>query len=274
MREQTIPIFVINLARSVGRRAAIERHLGKLGLEFEWVEAVDAKTLAPEELAKLTGPERIPVGQVACALSHLSVYQCVVRRQIPVACVLEDDGRLLPRVVRLLRRGCLASDFDICLLDSEDRNERGVVCFDPGSKSKLASGIHTYRLSEGPFCLHAYLISLEGARKRAAQIVPVREAIDRYDFGPRELVFRAVLKPRVAFLSVLSRSSVALDSTQQAAISWYRFRGMPGYYPFRDLVRGTRSKRRHEMREKQAAGELSSTRRWQPLSGGARVLPE
>ena len=274
MPAQTIPIFVINLARSVERRAAIERHLRGLGLEFKVIDAVDARTLSPDVLRTIAGPETIPVGQVACSLSHLSVYERVVSLRIPVACVLEDDGRLLPPAIGLLRSGCATADFDVCLLDSADRNHRGVVCFDPDSKVTLAPGIDTYELSDGPFCLHAYLISLSGAQKRAGQVVPVREAIDRYDFGARPLTFRAVLHPRIAFLSILSRASFALDSARRPAISWYRLRGLPGYYPLRDLVKGARWRRWREVREKQAAGDLSTTRRWQPLSGGARILPE
>jgi hypothetical protein len=274
MPAQAIPIFVISLARSVTRREAIERHLSALGLSFECVDAVDGRTLAPETLATVTGPEKIPIGQVACALSHLSVYQRIVSREIPVACVLEDDGRLHPSAIGLLQKGCVTSDFDLCFLDCENRNHRGVVCFDPDSRTEIAPGISTYLLSDGPFSLHAYLISLAGAKKRSAEIVPVREAIDRYDFGSHRLNFRAVLHPRLAFLSVLSRASLALDSTRSAEISWYRLRGLPGYYPIRDFVKGTRARRWHELRAKQAAGQLSSTRQWRPLSGGARILPE
>jgi len=274
MPAQAIPIFVISLARSVTRREAMERHLSALGLSFECVDAVDGQTLAPETLATVTGPEKIPIGQVACALSHLSVYQRIVSREIPVACVLEDDGRLRPSAIGLLQKGCVKSDFDLCFLDCENRNHRGVVCFDPDSRTEIAPGISTYLLSDGPFCLHAYLISLAGAKKRSAEIVPVREAIDRYDFGSHHLNFRAVLHPRLAFLSVLSRASLALDSTLSAGISWYRLRGLPGYYPIRDFVKGTWARRWHELRAKQTAGQLSSTRQWRPLSGGARILPE
>jgi glycosyl transferase, family 25 len=271
---QTIPIFVISLARAADRRAAIERHLRALGLEFECVDAVDGQALSADVLTKVTGPEKIPIGQVACSLSHLSVYERIVSQGIPVACVLEDDGRLLPPAVELLRKGCSGSDFDVCFLDCADRNHRGVVCFDRDSRTELAAGIHTYRLSDGPFNLHAYLISLSGARKRAGQIIPVREAIDRYDFGPLELRFRAILHPRVAFLSVLSRASTALNSTRRATISWYGLRGLPGYYALRDLVKGTWARRWREMRAKQAAGELPTPGRWRPLSGGTRILPE
>ena len=229
MPPQTIPIFVINLARSVERRAAVERHLHGLGLEFEVIDAVDARTLSPDALGTIAGSEKIPIGQVACALSHLSVYERVVSRRIPMASVLEDDGRLLP-AIGLVRTGCLTSDFDVCLLDSADRNHRGVVCFDPDSKTAIAPGIDTYELSDGPFCLHAYLISLSGAQKRAAQIVPVREAIDRYDFGARPLILRAVLNPRIAFLSVLSRASFALKSPRNPP-DLHAWRSSRGFSP-------------------------------------------
>ena len=86
----------------------MERHLNGLKVEFERFDAVDDKLLSSEELSRICARSDLPVGQIGCCLSHFGVYERIVARGISVACVLEDDGRLLPTAVRILRHGCSA----------------------------------------------------------------------------------------------------------------------------------------------------------------------
>src|SRR6267378_3575287 len=135
MSSQAIPVFAISLARAVERRAAMERHLRRLSVAFEYVEGVDRRT--------------------------------------PVACVMEDDGRLRPSGIRLLREGCASLDFDLCLLDSADRNNQGFLGFDRESAVQLAPRIRAYTLSDGPHGLHAYLITGAAAEQRLKHAFPI-----------------------------------------------------------------------------------------------------
>ena len=273
MRSQAIPVFVISLARATDRRLALDRHLRGLSVAYECMDAVDGRTLSLPDPQRVHPECEIPAGQVACCLSHFRVYERIVAEGIPVACVMEDDGRLRPRAVELLREGCASLDFDVCLLDSDDRNSRGVVCFDPESAIALRPTIRAYTLSEGPHCLHAYLITQAAARTRLQHAFPIRETIDCYQYLGARLHFRAVL-PRVAFVSLLSRASIALDRTTKGSLPLYAWRGLPGFYWVRDQLNGRARERRRELRAKQAAGAMPPGPRWRPLPAGREIMPE
>jgi len=273
MRPQAIPVFVISLARATERRTAVERHLRRLAVAFERFEAVDGRALDLPDTLRVHPECGIPPGQIACCLSHFEVYERIVAERIPVACVMEDDGRLRRSSVRLLRQGCASLDFDVCLLDSDDRNNQGVVCFDPDSAVRLAPGTRAYTLSDGPHCLHAYLITAAAAEKRLKYAFPIREAIDCYEHLPVPLHFRAVL-PRTAFVSVLSRTSVALDRTAPGEIPLYAWRGAPGFYWLRDRLNGRAAERRREVEVRQARGDLGPGVRWRPLPAGREIMAD
>jgi glycosyl transferase, family 25 len=273
MPAQAIPIFAISLARSPERRAAIDRHLRGLGLQFEHVDAVDGKMLSNSEMVRISARPDLPAGAIGCYLSHIRLFERIVVNGIPLACILEDDGRLRANAVRLVRQGCAAVDFDICFLDCDDRNSQGVVCFDKDSRQEIAPGTFAYTLSAGPHCTHAYLITMAGAKKRLADPFPVRETIDQYRFVPDELHFRAVLFPRPAFVSILSRAST-IFGPGRGGIPLYQWRSLPGFYAVRDLLKGRALERWIEMRRKQRTGELSRTRRWRPLPAGREIMPE
>lgn len=273
MRGQAIPVFAISLARATERRRGLERHLRRLSVSFECVDAVDGQRLALPDLARVAPDCGIPRGQVGCCLSHFGIYERIVAERIPVACIMEDDGRLRASAVKLLRRGCASLDFDICLLDSDDRNDEGVVCFDADSGVRLARGVRAYTLSAGPHCLHAYLITAAAAEKRLKYAYPIRETIDCYEHLPIPLHFRAVL-PRAAFVSVLSRASEALERVTTGKLPLFAFRRWPEFYWLRDQLSGRASERREELRLKQARGDLTGGRRWRPLPAGREIMPE
>jgi glycosyl transferase, family 25 len=271
---QAIPVFAISLARAPERRDALVRHLRRLSVEFECFDAVDGRSLHLPDPRRVHPECGIPPGQVACCLSHFRIYERIVADQIPVACVMEDDGRLRPAAVRLLREGCASLDFDVCQFDSADRNNRGVVCFDPDSAVPLAPGIRAYTLSDGPHGTHLYLITAAAAEKRLKYAFPIRETIDCYEHLPIRLHFRAVL-PRAGFVSVLSRSSLALDRTQTDRLPpLFAWRGLPGFHWIRDELNGRAAQRREEIRSKQARGDLTPGRRWRPLPAGREIMPE
>ena len=273
MSSQAIPVFAISLARAVERRAAMERHLRRLSVAFEYVEGVDGRALALPDPQRVDPDCGIPRGQVGCCLSHLRVYERIVDRRIPVACVMEDDGRLRPSGIRLLREGCASLDFDLCLLDSADRNNQGFLGFDRESAVQLAPRIRAYTLSDGPHGLHAYLITGAAAEQRLKHAFPIREAIDCYAHVPIRLHFRAVL-PRAAFVSVLSKASVALDRTQESSLPLRAWRGVPGFYWLRDQLNGRAAERRKEIRTKRQRGDLPAGRRWRPMPAGREIMPE
>ena len=93
-------IFVINLARSKARLAAMAAALEKQGLSFERVDAVDGATLedsvvasvAPPELIRKTYHRPLSKSEVACALSHRKAWQQIIDQDLDFGIVLEDDA--------------------------------------------------------------------------------------------------------------------------------------------------------------------------------------
>jgi glycosyl transferase family 25 len=85
--EAIMRIQVINLAGRPDRLLHMRRELGRLGLSFERVEAVDRATV---ERAGPTGL-RLPAAAVACAASHLAAMRRLVESGDRWGVVLEDD---------------------------------------------------------------------------------------------------------------------------------------------------------------------------------------
>ena len=113
---QNPPIYIINLARTPERRFYIQRQLDALNLKYSFVEAIDKHDLVSRENRtkiakqvdiKASCLESIyqrcrDIGPVACLLSHLKVYNLMIKNNIDVACVLEDDAYLLPTFTNIL----------------------------------------------------------------------------------------------------------------------------------------------------------------------------
>ncbi|MEE1676024.1 glycosyltransferase family 25 protein [Agarivorans aestuarii] len=90
-------ILVISLERSSGRREKMTQELAKVGLEFEFFDAVDGALgqhslfdKYDESRAKWQGGSGLNAGELGCFASHFLVWQKCVELGEPV-CVFEDD---------------------------------------------------------------------------------------------------------------------------------------------------------------------------------------
>ena len=98
-----IPAVVINLARSRDRRTYMEAQLRGRGLDYHFFDATDGTKLTPAERAlyddkqmkRLLG-RAMSNSEIACALSHIRVYEWMVKENIERLLVLEDDVCLRP----------------------------------------------------------------------------------------------------------------------------------------------------------------------------------
>ncbi len=99
---QTIPIYIISLRRTPERRLHIQRQLDAYNLKYRVIEAVDAYNFQESELSVLDienpyqedNTDRLST--LGCLLSHIEFYNQVIKNNHEIACVLEDDAKLLP----------------------------------------------------------------------------------------------------------------------------------------------------------------------------------
>ena len=97
-----IPIYIISLKRTPERRLYMQRQLDSLGLDYQWIDAVDAYDFNDTELAGVDLKDRYQPSAMACLLSHIKFYDLVIQNKHPMACVLEDDTHLLPTFLDIL----------------------------------------------------------------------------------------------------------------------------------------------------------------------------
>ena len=133
------PIYVINLKRTPERKLHIQRELDALNLPYQFVEAIDkhdlhsldyrrtlAQQLNIEEHKIAFMYENIDKGSLACALSHIKVYNLMIENNISVACVLEDDGHLLPTFPDVLAASKEVS-WDILMFAHQSQTTRQIL---------------------------------------------------------------------------------------------------------------------------------------------------
>ena len=176
--------FVINLDRSPERLAHTLALAEAAGLPaVERVSAVDGRELDEAAIAALRAGGTLAEGaggfrpeawlaEVACAATHIRVLREVVRRDLRAALVLEDDIALPCRADEWRPRFAAASavlppDWELWYL---------CRCLD---SRRLARRLNRYTVVPwSPVGASAYAVTLEGARKLLAGVVPLTRPID------------------------------------------------------------------------------------------------
>jgi glycosyl transferase family 25 len=263
---QRIPVYVVSLERARQRRALLKAHLGALKIDYELIDAVEGAKLDPSQIEKMNPNGNLSPAALGCYLSHIRVYERIVETQTSVALVLEDDTVLSHGVKELLENGCQSLDFDYCFLGSADYGDEGFVFYDADSAQEMGGGFKAYLLSSGPYCLNAYLITLQGAKKRIACALPARTAIDHYHFLPYRPRFRAII-PMLAFLS--EQTAIQSMASETWTISQKRLHRYWWFYPLRDFAK-LKSFRKWLSRRR---GNFTHASRWQSFSSAFRVAP-
>ncbi|MFW5834333.1 MAG: glycosyltransferase family 25 protein [Pseudomonadota bacterium] len=100
MRGDSIPVFVISLARARERRQRIRAMLDSLGVPFTLVDGVDGAALAADEIERNVDSRLVRIGigrdlqpgEIGCAMAHRHAYAMIERLDRPYALVLEDDA--------------------------------------------------------------------------------------------------------------------------------------------------------------------------------------
>ncbi|MGB0919685.1 MAG: glycosyltransferase family 25 protein [Alphaproteobacteria bacterium] len=162
--------FVISLPEATERQAYIREHLGALGLPFEFFEAVDGRGFdVPNHPAYDATRRRrwfgrdLKPGELGCFLSHRGIYEKMVRDDIPMAFIVEDDVILQDTTFALLADlQRVKTSFDIVRFLGTPKHHT--------ARQKILEELPTKpytlnRLYGMPGGAYAYVITQGGARK-------------------------------------------------------------------------------------------------------------
>jgi glycosyl transferase family 25 len=183
-------IFVINLKRSVERRAFMQKQLASQQLDFEFIQAIDGAELQEGYLNEICNFEEMSAkrpwllrrGVYGCLLSHLSVYKKIVDENIPYALVLEDDVEITSALKHKLSK----------LSDTIKDGEAILLFLQNNHTQILFSYCHTVNLQDGYRLAYpmkhtmlgsaaAYILTHGAASRLIDTVLPIRYAAD--DWG-------------------------------------------------------------------------------------------
>jgi glycosyl transferase family 25 len=122
-------------------------------------------------LSKRSFDRSLLLAEIGCALSHLAIYQQMVRDSIPVALVVEDDSQFVPdarqRIEAALKNA--PADWSIIQLRFDCRD----------FEATAAPDVVRFRSRDSlPVAATAYMINLAAARVLAEHALPVRYPAD------------------------------------------------------------------------------------------------
>jgi glycosyl transferase family 25 len=184
-----IPVYIINLKRSVERRDHTIKHLNDLGVHFQIIDAVDGSEFSDKEILNnqviglwkdRSRTRYMRRGEIGCVLSHLKIYQKMIDEDIKVACILEDDIECSKEFKDFLICGNLnIVDWDLLYLGHHSQYSKKEACSIERKKTKIGN-YRTGKPIELPGGSYGYIIKKEAARIILKHAYPIRMSLDHY----------------------------------------------------------------------------------------------
>lgn len=173
--------FIINLDRSKKRLIEAKKNYGKQKIDFTRFSAIDGRKLNFNQLFKdkIIVPGRFDqdvwLGTIACAFSHMKIFDLMIKKNIEVALILEDDTRPCDNFKKKLNEYVKNVPDDWNMI-----NISGALKM---KEPKGAKGIHITKNIYKPnkvLCtgLAGYLIKKECAKMLLEFLIPLRKEID------------------------------------------------------------------------------------------------
>lgn len=204
-----LKVFVISLQTSLDRRSRVTDMLKAIGLEFEFFDAVDGRSLDHKTYVAPDAPWELLPGEVGCYLSHLGVWRKVVNERVEVSLVLEDDA-LFDASALLVIDACInsAQGWDAIRLSSIEKQVGLVV-------RNLVDDFKLILPTKSPSGLAGYLIRHSGAERMLAAyskiLMPIDTAVDEYWRHALNipLISPAVIHHRQGLVSTIGHEAAA-----------------------------------------------------------------
>jgi glycosyl transferase, family 25 len=197
-----IPVYVINLKRSIERRNQAIEQLDELGVQFKIIEAVDGAEFSEQEIhnKKDFGFWKFGLrsrflfkGEIGCVLSHLKIYQKMIDEDIELACILEDDIEYKKEFKDFLIFDNLnIVKWDLLFLGHRSQYSKKEAL----SIKKEELNILNYSLGEPleiPVGSYGYIICKEAAKIILNNAYPIRMPLDYYIGNATTLGIRTYL---------------------------------------------------------------------------------
>jgi len=173
--------FIVNLKKDSARRQHMEKMCAQVGLNSEFIEAVDGRELPNvDDYRKKSKNARTVTGmltpeEVGCILSHQKVFQKIIDERLPLALIMEDDVYIAPSIHDILDYLEHADfPFDICFLGHYKLRREVKQFLNINDKFELN------RVDEIVWGAYGYVISLPCAIRMLEKTSEFEESTDFY----------------------------------------------------------------------------------------------
>ncbi|WP_180897589.1 glycosyltransferase family 25 protein [Martelella soudanensis] len=183
-------IYAINLRQHADRRKHLADAFGAAGLNVEWIEAVDGRTVCGDEIVSRgsypkAGSHALTPTQYGCYLSHVKCWQAFLETEAPLVAIFEDDVHLAEDIGVFLEQAesWFPEDGDIVKLET---------CLQPvrleSHPADTVFGRGLFRLQARHLGAAAYILSRKGAHKLLENSDKLAMGVDAAMFDPRPLL--------------------------------------------------------------------------------------
>ncbi len=172
--------IVISLKTAAARREHIVQEFDKQNIGFEFFDALTPDLARPlaEKMQLNIRDEFLSPGELACFMSHVSIWQKMVDEHIPHLAIFEDDVYLGNAAELLNNAGWINPNWDIIKTEAfADQVFLG------NAQSEIANGTrHIVQLTGKNLGTAGYILSLEGAQKyleyvKKIQLIPLDQVM-------------------------------------------------------------------------------------------------
>ena len=172
--KKSLKIFIINLDRAEERRNFFIKHFKKLKINYEIFKAHDGKSLTKKQLFKYSSDlsfkfenRALSLDEIACSMSHLSVYKKIVKNSIAEAIIFEDDIIINSKLIQIVNK--IPKNVELVNFKSDAKQKKLKL---------ILSGIYLTQFLETPNRTSAIYLKLSAAKKLLKYGYPVRQPHD------------------------------------------------------------------------------------------------
>ena len=177
--------YLINLERRPDRLRKMTEQLDALGIAFERIDALDARSVSDAELARQfrdDGPLGIiPRGDKCCALSHVRAWRAFAKSGDDYGLILEDDVAIDANAARLLRDASwIPPSVDLLKIERYGPPRQRVLI---DERTDIGDGRKIGRLRSRHTGAAAYIMSKKTAKTLAGLVDPWTLPVDHLLFN-------------------------------------------------------------------------------------------
>lgn len=239
-----IPCFIINLEQDIKKQEQMKKVCRKNDFKPIFIKAIYGKalrtdylnTVVNQNMAKEYFGRELSPGEIGVALSQLSIYERMIKDNIEIALILEDDVdfNFSPSYLSGLVYN-LPQDWECIMLGHHTKRSRTIDTLASIWKQKKLSSKNTLvRFAENPVGAYGYIINLSGARKMLNEYKTIYKPIDKW--SDKILNIYGVIPSLIAVDEIFISDSLLLQ--ERSSITQYR----TPFQSFKDKVQLTLKK--------------------------------